>query len=50
VQACGESARGADDLAVRVAAAAEPVVVDEEFAAGQREIAEKINESFTSHE
>ena len=38
------------DLRVRIAAAAEPVVVDQELAARLREIAEKVNERVAGHE
>ena len=50
VQARRESARGAADLVVGVAAAPEPVVIDEELAAGAREIVEKVNERVAGHE
>ena len=43
-------ARRACDLGVRMAAAAEPVVVDQELAARLREIAEKVNERVARHE
>jgi hypothetical protein len=50
MQARGEAARGADDVGVRVAAAAEAVVVDEELAAREREISEKVNQRVADHE
>ena len=50
VQARRQPARRARDLGVRIAAAAEPVVVDQELAARLREIAEKVNERIAGHE
>jgi len=50
VQPRGEPARRAGDIRIRVAAAAEAVVVHEEFAACTREIAEKVNERVADHE
>ena len=50
VKARGEARARYARLPVRVAAAAEPVVVDEELAARQREVAEKVNERVTDHE
>ena len=44
------AARGARDLGVRMSAAAEPVVVDQELAARLREIAEKVDERVAGHE
>jgi len=49
VQTRGQRARGARDIAVRMAAASEPVVVDEKLAARLREIGEKVNERVASH-
>jgi hypothetical protein len=50
MQPRGEAARGARDFGVRVAAAAESVVVHEKLAACLREIREKVNERVSDHE
>src|SRR5206468_6885113 len=50
MQARGEPSRRARDLGIRIPAAAETVVVNEELAARVREIAEKINERVADHE
>jgi hypothetical protein len=50
VQARGEAARGAADRLVTVGAAPESIVIHEELAACDRQIAEKIYQRLTDHE
>jgi hypothetical protein len=50
VQPRREAARRASDFAIRVTAAPEPIVVDQEVAARVREIAEKVNQRVADHE